>query len=213
MTRNTLGLAVSLPALLVLGGTALAQTPPAPGAKPPAPPAAATPTPGTPGAKGGDTGPDGAAQNGMAQNGMAQNGAPQNGMSSRTPPEGMVIETPNGFYLVRPGQGAPRRLAMGPMGPMGQGGGPKQGAMAQGQDGPPEADMPMDEMASEDGGSAMPAHPAEPMRGQQPEGKGARFRIKTPSLTLGMKCPDDEPIKACIDAVSELIAKASPPAH
>ena len=202
MTRTVPGLALSLPALMILGAAAVAQTPPAspPGQKPPAmapaaPPAAPAPT--APAPKPGDLGSGSPAPNGMAQNGMTQTG----------PAEGMVIETPNGFYLVRPGESAPRRLDMGPAGP-------KPGAMAQGQaDAAQDGDMPMDDMAAQDGAQPpMEPRPHGPMP-PQPEGKGARFRIKTPNLTLGMKCPDDEPIKACVDAVSELIAKTTPPSH
>jgi hypothetical protein len=193
MTRNIL--ALSLPALLMLGSAASAQTPPAPSPGPVAKPAAPQPAPTAPGAPNGN-----AAANGPAQNGMAQN----------TPPEGMVIETPNGFYLVRPGQGAPRRLDINPAGQ-------QPSSTAQNQDdaangGSQQDNGPMDDVAADDQPPA-PTQGHKPMHPPRPEGKGARFRIRTPNLNIGVKCPDDEPIKACVDAVSQLIDKAGTPAH
>lgn len=202
MTRIPLGLALSLPILWIAGTAALAQTVAAPPPTPAAPPTATAPVPQlappAPGSQKSD-----AAVNGSQQSSMAQN----------APPEGMVIETPNGFYLVRPGEKTLHRIDMGP-------GGSKPGPMARGPEeglqagGPQEGDGPMDEMAAEDG-MQPPMAPQfhKPPRPPQPEGKGARFRIKTPSLTLGVKCPDDEPIRACVDAVSDLMAKAAAPVH
>ena len=43
--------------------------------------------------------------------------------------------------------------------------------------------------------------------------KAAHFRIKGPDLALDIKCPDDEPVKTCVEAVSQLIDKASSVHH
>ncbi len=171
MRRITLGLALCL-----VGGVAVAQVAPAPAAKPPAPP--------SPGAT-----PQQAAPPPDAGPATAPSG----------PPEGMVVETPNGFYLVRPGQSAPRRLDAGP-----QPGAPDAMAHGGAASHPPQDD---EFMEADDGPQPPPPprhHPPRP-----PEGKGARFRIQSPTVTLGVKCPDDEPIKACVDAVSQLLDKTT----
>ena len=50
-----------------------------------------------------------------------------------------------------------------------------------------------------------------PMR---PPSKAARFRIEAGDVTLGIKCPDDEPMKACADFTLQLLDKAgSLPQH
>lgn len=191
MKRITLGLALSL-----LGGVAMAQTPPV--APPPAPapvakPPAAAPT------------PPGAQQNAQAT-ASAPAAGPGPGAAPSGPPEGMIVETPNGFYLVRPGEQKPRRLDLG------QGNGQPGPGTQMGQN--DQADDPaMDDTADEAPQAAPPPGPHKPMPPRPPEGKGARFRIRTPNLTLGMKCPDDEPIKACVDAVAQLLDKANVPAH
>ena len=43
--------------------------------------------------------------------------------------------------------------------------------------------------------------------------KAAHFRIKGPDLALDIKCPDEEPVKACVDAASQLIDKATAAHH
>ncbi|RYB06145.1 hypothetical protein D3272_07520 [Lichenibacterium ramalinae] len=57
-----------------------------------------------------------------------------------------------------------------------------------------------------------PPHPHRPPP-RPPEGKGARFRIQAPNMTVGVKCPDDEPMKACVDAISQLLDKAAAQPH
>ncbi len=220
MKSITLGLALSLLGGAALGsaaltGAALAQTPPA---SPPAlkqPAAGPTPMPPT-------------SQPNMQPTPPAPQGQ-QNGQPAIPtpggPPEGMIVETPNGFYLVRPGDPNPQRLDLGRDGGqpgMGQGGHGRMG-MGQpgmdrpvmGQNGPaamPDGDDSMGDMADDGLQPPPPPHPHRPPP-RPPEGKGARFRISTPNLTLGMKCPDDEPIKACVDAVSQLMDKVGSQGH
>ena len=124
MKTITLGLALSLLGGVALGsaaltGAALAQTPPSsppPALKPPA----AAPMP-TPPASQSNMQPTPPAPQGQ-QN--AQTGQPAIPTPSG-PPEGMIVETSNGFYLVRPGDPNPQRLDLGRDGGqpgMGQGG-------------------------------------------------------------------------------------------
>ena len=175
MRTMILGLSLSL-----IGGAALAQTPPVP-AQPPKP-AAAQSTPNVP-----PSPPAMAPAPGMASAPGMRPGPQADGESPAGPPEGEIVETPDGVYLVRPGQG-PMPLESSPR---------------------PSRSGPGD-MADDDGMSTLPRpHPPRP----RPEGKGARFRIQTPAMTLGVKCPDDEPMKACVDAVSGLLDKAAPPPH
>lgn len=41
-----------------------------------------------------------------------------------------------------------------------------------------------------------------------PPSKAARFRVEAGDITLGMKCPEDEPLKACQDFALQLLDKA-----
>ncbi|WP_237478021.1 hypothetical protein [Lichenibacterium dinghuense] len=197
MRRMKLGLALGLLGGVAMGGAAWAQTPPAPrppaAAQAPTPPAPAPAAPQPPSAP---QGPAGAQAN--TPNIPAPSG----------PPEGMIVETPNGFYLVRPGEGAPQKLDLGRNGAPGQPGanpgGMAQGPMAGGGDA-------MDDMA-DDGMQPPPPHPHRPPP-HPPEGKGARIHIHTPNLDVNVKCPDDEPIKACVDAISQLMDKANAQPH
>jgi hypothetical protein len=193
MKSITLGLALSL-----LGGVAMAQTPPS-ASVPPSPAAAPQQPAAVPAAP--------APQQNAQATPPGPGTGPQPGAAPGGPPEGMIVETPNGFYLVRPGDKNPRRLDLG------QGNGPA-GQTAQTGQNDPSDDAAMDDTADE--GLRAPPPPPGPRHApppRPPEGKGARFRIRTPNLTLGMKCPDDEPIKACVDAVSQLLDKANTPAH
>ena len=38
--------------------------------------------------------------------------------------------------------------------------------------------------------------------------KSARFRIKVGDISLGLTCPDDEPLKVCADFAMQLLDKA-----
>ena len=194
MKSIMLGLGLGL-----LGSVAVAQTPPA--APPPMTP---IPAP-APTAK-----PPAAAPVAPQQNAQATPPAPGTGQpagAQNGPPEGMIVETPNGYYLVRPGEQNPHRLDFG------QAKGQAGRGLRMGENDPSD-DAAMDDGADEGMQPPPPPRPRAPMPPRQPQdGKGARFRIKTPNLTLGMKCPDDEPIKACVDAVSQLIDKANVPSH
>ena len=72
-------------------------------------------------------------------------------------------------------------------------------------------DMGPDAMQGHGGPEAMGPHPhpGHPM----PPSKAAHFRIKGPDLALDVKCPEDESVKVCVDAASQLIDKASVPHH
>ncbi len=134
----------------------------------------------------GQGGPDGAA---------AVPGAGQSG-----PPEGEIIETPNGFYIVRPGRHGQQLGATGdPPQPAAQPGPIDDGAMASGT---AEDDMP----------SPPPRRRPRP-QGPMPDGKGARLRIHAPSLDIDVKCPDDESMKVCVDSVTQLLDKAAAQSH
>lgn len=212
MRSITLGLALGLLGGVAMASAAGAQTPPAPPSPPPAlkqpaagpTPAPAAPQPGIPQANA-PTPPAAPGQQ-SAQNGQPAVSAPSG------PPEGMIVETPNGFYLVRPGDPNPQHLDFGRGGPgpmrMGQ---PGPGRPMMGQAGLPDGEDAMGDMA-EDG--APPPPP--PRRGpppRPPEAKGAHLHIHTPNLDVNVKCPDDEPIKGCVDAISQLMDKANTQTH
>ena len=192
MKGITLGLALSLFGSIALGDAVMAQTSP-----PPSPPAPKPPA-------GGPTQPPSTS----GQNAQGLIPAPSG------PPEGMVVETPNGFYLVRPGDPNPQRLDLGRNGgsgrsdmdrPMPEQNGPA--AMAEGDD--MRGDMGGDRA---EGGMQPPPR----RRGPPPrpaEGKGARLHIHAPNLDVNVKCPDDESVKACVDAVSQLMDKANVSPH
>lgn len=42
-------------------------------------------------------------------------------------------------------------------------------------------------------------------------GKAAFFRFRKGDAAVTVKCPDDEPVKACVDAASALLDKLQPP--
>ena len=42
-----------------------------------------------------------------------------------------------------------------------------------------------------------------------PPSKAARFRIEAGDVSIGMKCPDDEPLKDCADFTLQLLDKLS----
>ena len=185
MKSLTLGLALSL-----FGTMAMAQTPPAPPAPAaPAPGAQAQPVPPGPGAP---------AHPAPAVPGVTAAMPTPNG-----PPEGMIVETPNGFYLVRPGDATPRKLDLA-QAPQNQPPGMQAGPGLQVGPADDMADMPDEEM--------QPPHPHRPPP-HPPAGKGASFRIQTPKMTVAVKCPDDEPVKACVDAISQLLDKAAAQNH
>ena len=131
MRTITLGLALSL-----LGGVAMAQTPPvAPASPPPAlkqPAVGPTPIPAPPAAQ--------------QQAQAAPPAAPATGQppvpAPSGPPEGMIVETPNGFYLVRPGDPNPQRLDMGRNGGMSRHAAWASPAMGQPGMGQPGMDRP-----------------------------------------------------------------------
>ena len=105
MRSITLGLALSL-----VGGIAMAQVAPAPAANPPGPNGTAQPMPPAPPSPPGGPAQQPAQQ--PAHQGDAR-GAPNMATATQGgPPEGMIVETPNGFYLVlpRPGGAPPPRL-------------------------------------------------------------------------------------------------------
>lgn len=56
-----------------------------------------------------------------------------------------------------------------------------------------------------EGPGGPPPHPHHPM----PPSKAAHIRVKGPDVGLDLKCPDDEPVKACIDAVMPLLDKVA----
>lgn len=47
-----------------------------------------------------------------------------------------------------------------------------------------------------------------PRRPPPPPTKAARFHVEAGDVTLGMTCPDDEPLKACQDFALQLLDKA-----
>lgn len=231
MKSIMLGLAASLLGGVALGSAALgsaalAQTPPPPSPPPALKQPAVGPTPAPPAPQPNAQATPPAPQG--QQN--AQNGQPAVPTPSG-PPEGMIVETPTGFYLVRPGDPKPQRLDLGRGG--GQPGMGQQGRDGMGQArmgmGQPGMDRPMmgqdspaamtegDDAMGDGGQDGMqPSPPARPHRGpppHPPEGKGARLHVHAPNLDVNVKCPDDEPIKACVDAVSQLMDKANTQAH
>jgi hypothetical protein len=191
--------------LSLLGTVAMAQTPGA--AQPPKPPVpqASAPQMPEPQAPGG-IGPDisGPGNNGPQNNGPQVRVTPgQGGLDGALsgpgagqsgPPEGEIIETPNGFYLVRPGRKGQQLGATGDQ-PAAQPGPMDDGAMA-------EDDMP-----------PPPPRGRPRPQGPMPDGKGARLRIHAPNLDIDMKCPDDESMKVCVDSVTQLLDKAAAQPH
>ena len=99
--------------------------------------------------------------------------------------EGEIIETPNGTYLVHP---HPDRM-----------GGSGEGMDMQDMPGGPEGPG---------GPGHMMPHPPHPH--MRPMGKAAAFRIKGANLELGVKCAEDESMKACVDALMPLLDKIGP---
>lgn len=108
------------------------------------------------------------------------NAQPHFGAGPSDPFEGEIIETPNGTYMVEPSQGN---------------GGPMP-SDAEGND-EMQPQMPV--------GAAPHLRPAHPV---QRVAKAAHFHIKGPDLALDVKCPEDEPVKSCVDAATQLIDKA-----
>ena len=132
-------------------------------------------------------------------NGPAAQAAPDNGMNGQMqrppsdpnadsgtdgPYQGEIIQTPNGTYVV----------AQPP------GGGDAMPQQSEGED-------------MEAQGPRPPGPPPHPNHRMPPMSKAAHFRIKGPDLALDIKCPDDEPVKACVDAASQLIDKAGTVHH
>ncbi len=100
--------------------------------------------------------------------------------------EGMIVQTPQGAYMVtEPDEG--------PEGPM-----PPGGMQRPGEDGmmgrPPR------------GGRGH-------MGGPVPPGKAARFNIRSGDMEVGVSCAPDEPMKNCIEAMSELLDKVGSVQH
>lgn len=93
-------------------------------------------------------------------------------------PETGSVPTPGGGDAVTEGPGAPDQEPPDGAGPPG---------------GPQDADAPP------------PRRP--PMHLDAGEGKGARFRIRSPEFSVGVKCPEDEAMKSCVDALMPLIDK------
>lgn len=125
------------------------------------------------------------AQQGGGMNAQTQH--PDNGQAgtySEDSSQGEIIQTPNGAYMVSEPQ--PNRGLF-----VGQGG---NDSMQTPEPGP--------------GPAAMGPHPRPPV-----PSKAAHFRIKGPDLALDIKCPEDEPVKACIEAASQLIDKAGSVRH
>ena len=50
------------------------------------------------------------------------------------------------------------------------------------------------------------------MRMRPPPSKAAHFLFRKEGATVAIKCADDEPTKACVDAASALLDKLAPPA-
>lgn len=195
--------------LCLLGSVASAQTPPS-AAQLPKPP---VPQPATPPADGtGQPKPSGSVNDrpqgrimpgqGGPDSAMAVPGTGQNGQ-----PEGEIIETPNGFYVVRPGRPG-EQPGVGRNQP---GVGGDQPGMMGGQPGAQPGAVNDGTMADDD----MPPRPrrSPQPQGPMPEGKGARLRVHTPNLGIDVKCPDDESIKVCVDSVSQLLDKAAAQPH
>ena len=100
--------------------------------------------------------------------------------------EGEIVQTPNGSYFVPQSQANAGSM---------QGQGENDDMQGQPGDQGPR-------------GMGPHPHPRHPM-----PSKAAHFRIKAPDLALDIKCPDEEPVKACVDAVSQLIDKAGAVHH
>lgn len=116
----------------------------------------------------------------------ADGGQAANGGGPDEQYEGAIVQTPNGSFFVPQSQA---------------GGGDMQG---QGEN---------DDMQGQPGwqgarGMGPHPHPRHPM-----PSKAAHFRIKGPELALDIKCPDEEPVKTCVDAVLQLIDKAAAVHH
>ena len=71
---------------------------------------------------------------------------------------------------------------------------------------PPQAGRDADDDGEMDGARG---HEARwPHHRPPPPSKAARFRVEAGDITLGMKCPEDEPLKACQDFALQLLDKA-----
>ncbi|HEX4768099.1 MAG TPA: hypothetical protein VH414_17680 [Lichenihabitans sp.] len=99
--------------------------------------------------------------------------------------EGEIIQTPDGTYLVGP---HPNQMG---------GSGEDMEDMPGGPEGP-------------GGPGHMMPHPPHPPHMKPPAGKAAAFRIKGPNLELGVKCAEDESMKACVDALMPLLDRIGP---
>lgn len=104
----------------------------------------------------------------------------QAGTGAEDPYQGEIIQTPNGSFMVAEPPQPDRGSTM----------------TQDGNDGMQSPDQ-------DTNARRMNPHPQPPM-----PSKAAHFRIKGPGLALDIKCPDDEPVKACVDAASQLIDKA-----
>lgn len=89
-------------------------------------------------------------------------------------------------------------------------------AMAQGSNGPPDRDQQGEARRGPDGGPRegrmggfmrMHMRPSMTM-----PSKAAHFRFRRGDAMIDIKCADDEPMKACVDAGTALLDKATPPA-
>ena len=78
--------------------------------------------------------------------------------------------------------------------------------------GPMEARMPPDDQAGGRDGGDMRPHRMGHFR--PPPSKAARFHIETGDADIGIKCADDEPMKACADFTLQVLDKlAGMPRH
>lgn len=178
--------------LALMSTAALAQdaTPATPQPTPPAPPAAApTPTPGPQ-----TTGPGS----------VAGSGEHADKPGGQDVYEGEIIATPDGTYMVTP------------MGRDSEGRGPHggQGMNMRGND---MMGMHGMGMPGTDDDEDMPRSPGPPPGAgaphPMPHGMAADFHIHTPNLQLGVKCAEGEPMRACVEAVSQLLDKIGSLAH
>ena len=81
-----------------------------------------------------------------------------------------------------------------------------------GDTGPMEARMPPDDQTGGRDGGDMRPHRMGHLR--PPPSKAARFHIETGEADIGIKCADDEPMKACADFTLQLLDKiAAMPRH
>ena len=89
---------------------------------------------------------------------------------------------------------------------------PPEAPPPSGDHGPMETRMlPDDQAGARDGGDMRPGRMG---HFRPPASKAARFHIETGEADIGIKCADDEPMKACADFTLQLLDKiAAMPRH